>query len=82
MAYSRRLKAFRLHAEDIESILAREAVPARGMPKTARVVRFAHEWMTNSAIIIMSDDSWDEVDEGHEIPVHNVAVDAFPPAEL
>lgn len=71
MAISRRLRAYKVNAESIADILAgrSEIVP---LPQTVEVVRYNIDWQTNSAIIIVSDDSFDETPEGGLIDVRQL----------
>lgn len=69
---SRNVKAFLIHAEDIAALLAGQAICSAAVPPDATVVRYAYQWETNSAIIIMGHRSFEEVPLGGDIPIFTV----------
>ena len=60
---SHRVKAFTISPEGVAEILSGQVRPV-GLPEGITVERFAVEWETNSAVIIVSHPAWPEVSKG------------------
>ena len=73
----RRVKAFRLVPEAIIDILAGNVASVNGVPPDAKVVRYAQEWETNSAIVIIAHPSFEEVPLGKIIPIVDLTFPGF-----
>ncbi len=77
MAASRRLKAFRIDPIYIAEVLTGRSVPVP-LPEGIEIVRYGHDWTTNSAIVIISHDSFEELKEGSEIPIETLMLRLLP----
>ena len=68
------VKAFRIHAEDIPLLLSGSVTCVPMAPPDAQVVKYADQWETGAAIVILSHPSFPEVPEGEVIPIVTVMV--------
>lgn len=72
-----RVKAFRITSQQIIAILTGDIVTL-ALPQGIELERYAHEWQTKSAILILSHPSWDEVPQGHVIPIEDLECQQVP----
>jgi hypothetical protein len=64
------VKAIRLTPEFIIALLSGDAVVKEGqVPEDARVIRYAQQWETHSAIVIIAHPSFAKVPRGEPIPI-------------
>jgi hypothetical protein len=68
MPKSMNLRAYAFSEYALESILTGKAsvVP---FPEGVEVVRYAIQWETNSAVLILEHESWESIEPGTSIPV-------------
>lgn len=68
MAKNMRLRAYAFSEYAMKAILTGKAsiVP---FPEGIEIVRYATQWETNSALMILEHDNWDEVEPNTSIPI-------------
>lgn len=69
-----RLRAYAFDEYAMKEILTGKAsiVP---FPEGIEIVRYHVQWETNSALMILEHDSWDEVEPGASIPIVGVPLE-------
>jgi hypothetical protein len=69
-----KVRALRFYAGDIINLLSGKFRCVKSIPEDAELVRYGVQWETNSAIVIIKHDSFNEIDESKQIPIADVII--------